>query len=750
MQRIFISHARENSTVAERLCVDLRNVGHDVSIDTEQLKIGGNLIEYMNSGLSRPVLILLHSAATPNSVWQKRELEAATWLDISSPEVKVFVLKLDSTPVPPLLQPKIFGEVTDTTYSHVLRKLCEAILPCNTANSIVSQAFREDSPNPFWRIRAEYFEQAPEQLAAAFSQPAADKIGILEDVRPSFIEGSRGTGKTMLLMSLRARHLYGRRDSRKRIQDLFGFYLRLTRGAFCNSGLLVAGEAHPAGVAGSQLAQITETFSQEFFLQVIESLFSELSDSVSTGAISCPESAQAAIVKEVSELLGEKIVRSNGNFETLLNDAASLHRVIAIYTKRRFIYGESARAPVASLDLDVLKLLLKSVRRHVPELAKAQFVLLLDEYENLFHHQKLVVNDIVKLGAPELSVKIAKKVGTAETSETLSGQELQEIHDYSRIGLVYSVEENVGEFQRYKELLERIVKKTLANAGSNVSSLDEMLPDFDEPQFTSKQVSDEVEKLLGTETWSSLTPAERSAKCAYYGETALYRLAGASGGGRHKAFAGFSNLAFMSSGVIRYFQEIVGLAFYLQRNEGSPVSSTLAISPKFQSRAVHLVSEHNLSALSRNVEKHGEQLKYLLLDLGDALRWKLLKHSSEPEAGRLALIDADALSEPANRLVQEILTLGVREGVFQLVDGRPGMRPKHPGDPQPVEFNISRVFCPVLKFSPRLRWKTTVSCKDLAGLLTPRARASTKTGMLERIVKIPDHTTAQSELGFKR
>jgi hypothetical protein len=220
------------------------------------------------------------------------------------------------------------------------------------------------------------------------------------------------------------------------------------------------------------------------------------------------------------------------------------------------------------------------------------------------------------------------------------------------------------------------------------------------------------------------------------------------GGGRRKAFAGFGNLAFLSSGVIRYFQEMIGLAFHLQKSTAKR-GEDLVPEPEHQSRAVHLVSEHNLAALSRNVERHGEQLKYLLLDLGDILRWKLLKHSSEPEAGRLALIDPDRLSATSTCKVGELITLGVREGVFQMPFGRPGMRPKHVGEPQPVEFNLSRIFCPVLEFSPRLRWKTNISYEDLAGLLDPNRRAATKSAMLRRVTP-KSASDSQSRLGLER
>jgi hypothetical protein len=177
------------------------------------------------------------------------------------------------------------------------------------------------------------------------------------------------------------------------------------------------------------------------------------------------------------------------------------------------------------------------------------------------------------------------------------------------------------------------------------------------------------------------------------------------------------------------------MAYYLQFGSASPGGKAIRIEPTNQKRAVYVISEHNLAALSRNVERHGERLKYFLLDIGDCLRYKLLRHPTEPEAGRLAINDPEKLLLDEFAELQEFLTLGVREGLFQAGSGRPGMRPKHPSDPQPVEFNISRIFCPTLQFSPRFRWKTATTCKELTNLLAGDRRGQAKKLLMDRLLK---------------
>ena len=229
-----------------------------------------------------------------------------------------------------------------------------------------------------------------------------------------------------------------------------------------------------------------------------------------------------------------------------------------------------------------------------------------------------------------------------------------------------------------------------------------------------------------------MTPQKQKAQISYYREAAIYRyLYGTPGRRTKKRFSGHRDLAFVSSGVIRYFQEIVGMAYHLKQNSDPNVDP---IASKHQTEAVYIVSDHNLSMLSKNVEELGESLKYFLLDLGDCLRQKLLKHTSEPEAGRIAIRDPELLSNDQFTLLKRLIHTGVKEGVFQTVEGRPGIRPKHVEDPQPVEINIARIYAPTLQISPRLRWTTPFLCSELAGLLSSNDRRKTKLEIIERVI----------------
>lgn len=392
------------------------------------------------------------------------------------------------------------------------------------------------------------------------------------------------------------------------------------------------------------LAQINDVAAQEIVMQILESLISEVAYCISNQSLPCERRVERALAEAADKLLFDSAEDLASNLEELLDKLGNAHKRIANFIRRRFIYGESAPVPFATFDLEQIKRVINLVRRHVPELKGALFFTLLDEYENLFPYQQRIVNGFVKLGPPDLSVKIAKKLGSGDTSGTTAGQELQETHDYTRLRLVYDVEDP-SQRRAYRELLDHIVTNIFRSENLGPVDVQKLLPPAIDDEVPEEKLVAEICKL------AKASPAEMNSwpedkqreKKVYYREAAIYRvLLGAKGRHPDKRFSGFKDLAFISSGVIRYFQEILGVAYHLSYGNAAPPSGTPVLPPEKQSQAVHFVSQHNLTTLSRNVERYGEDLKYFLLDLGDCLRHKLLKHTSEPEAARLTIEDPSA------------------------------------------------------------------------------------------------------------
>ena len=246
--------------------------------------------------------------------------------------------------------------------------------------------------------------------------------------------------------------------------------------------------------------------------------------------------------------------------------------------------------------------------------------------------------------------------------------------------------------------------------------LNELLPEQKTPEVSDSQHIDAVAALskVSRSVFDEWPKEKRQQMINYYGTAALYRCLQ---GPQNKRFSGCNELALVSSGVIRYFQEILAVGYYLNEENHENKSESLVISPDVQNRAVHLVSAHNLTSLSRSVEGRGEALRFLLLDLGGCLRHKLLKHGSEPEAARISLKDPERLGEDSMKDLRELLDAAVREGVLEIREGLPGFLPRHADEAQPVEYLICRMFAPVLGISPRARWRTGTNCAELLQLI---------------------------------
>lgn len=758
LTHVFVSHATQDAAIANQLAMELKNAGHSTKVDTFELALGSNVIQFMNDGIANAhSIIILFSKHSKETAWQKLEIDGALWNETAQAGGRCIVIRLDDTPVPPLLGPKVYGQLKGEdpiALRRLVEEICRAILVQPAISATMSAALRDDSKNPFRHLRAEFFENRPDLHSKTFASPEAFKVGALEEMKPCFLEGSRGTGKSMLLLSLRARNRYERLKGKSGAPTVFGSYLKLSRGAICNIGLPLNADWDLDEALAPSTAMVTDVAAQELVIQIIESILSELTFCVAKGYLLCDANNQRALAVDLDRLLFDASVEmpTTQSLDGVLARLGELHKSIANYIRRRFIYSEVLSVPVATFDLEQLKRVVEVIRKHVAALSNSMFAILLDEYENLFPYQQRIVNGFIKLGPPYFTVKVAKKLSNPDTSGTTTGQELQETHDYNRIPLVYDVEDS-AQRNAYYTLLSHIISNLCQTEGVPFASAETLLPEYDAsvPEVDESDLVEAIAELckVPVADFKKWPAAKRRERSTYYREAAIYRVLMRSKGRRpDKRFAGFSTLAFVSSGVIRYFQEILSVAYHLNSSDRNP-DGTLLIRPVVQTRAVHFVSEHNLTTLSRNVERHGEELRYFLLDLGDCLHHKLLRHSSEPEAGRLTIADPEVLDEQDMRNLRRILTIGAREGVFQSKEGLAAFKPKHGSDPQPLEFNICRIFAPVLEISPRLRWRTEVECALLRDLLVPGNRAKALR-RLTGIVSGAKNAARQPKLGLTR
>jgi len=85
-------------------------------------------------------------------------------------------------------------------------------------DNLISKIEGKESPNPFRRVRAEYFHNNYPLLASVFAEPEKEKYDMIQGENPIIIFGGRGSGKTMILKSLTP-EILALRYNLKRIVD---------------------------------------------------------------------------------------------------------------------------------------------------------------------------------------------------------------------------------------------------------------------------------------------------------------------------------------------------------------------------------------------------------------------------------------------------------------------------------------------------------------------------------------------------
>jgi len=321
---IYVSHAGEDAPIATELAEHLRNAGHDTKVDTLDLSLGDNAIAFMNEGIANAhTVVILFSKHSASAKWQRLEIDSAVWNEVAQSGGRCIVVRLDDTEVPPILGPKVYGRLSRDDHSSLqslVNAICAVALPSRTASSVIAQALRPASRNPFRHLRAEFFENRPDLHAKAFAPPDALTVGALEEMKPCFVEGPRGTGKSMLLLSLRARNFQLRNNGTSAASRIFGFYLKLTRGAICNAGISSSGDSDHLDALGVDATQLTDIAEQEIIIQIIESLFSELTYCVKNQLVSCEPMLERPLAEAADSLLFDATTGLAASFEELLDN----------------------------------------------------------------------------------------------------------------------------------------------------------------------------------------------------------------------------------------------------------------------------------------------------------------------------------------------------------------------------------------------------------------------------------------------
>lgn len=757
MPKVFVSYSHSDSEFVDKLIGDLEFATElDVSIDKCCLRPGDSLTKIFDEIGESDFLVPIISCHSVESRWCQKEVNVAIVKEIEEHSFKVVpVIKSHENweelkNAMPLylreaLRDKYKCRFDKESYEDAFQELVSALAPEVSPQDLYSYMADPEGKNPFRRVRAEHFED-PETFVELFAKPEI-VYDTLVSPKPAFLEGGRGSGKTMVLRSLAA-SIAPLRKGHKSFKDTklpyFGVYFRATRDTFA----LFDSDKR----SGLEDCAIWGIFYDELILKLSQSIIGELFNCIQNKIIQLGRTTESLLCKAFCEAL-RLDTNEAVDLETVRKILSQQVSLILDYVRAKS-RSEDVKYGVKSLTKDNLVELSKKIKENLPELQDCYFCFLVDEYENLREFQKIVLNTLIKWHHAEtFTFKIATKKTGFSTSQTLENQEVEEGHDYSVVDLDFHVgNKRTIERKRYERYVKKICANIMRKERFGLEEIDDILENRISWTKEKKETPDglkedeirlEVIRMLSRrgKEWNKLKKDQAQRAFGHFALAAEYRLLGP----KTRAFGGFHDFVSLSSGIVRVFLELCGMAYYFARQDSKKVKKGEKIEIKHQTQAAYGLSEYYLWRINKNIEYLGPTLHNFTVDIGDIFRQKLLKHLSEPEAARLTICNPQKLSEirvtikdekgSKEYTLKKILDVAVLHSIFQEYGKRGGRRGKQVSVGQPHDYVLNRIFAPALQISPRPRWSINFYPEDIRNLLTVKKRTKTKGQLIKKVTK---------------
>ncbi len=376
-------------------------------------------------------------------------------------------------------------------------------------------------------------------------------------------------------------------------------------------------------------------------------------------------------------------------------------------------------------------------------LNKKIFYIIVDEFENLDERQQALFNTLIKHGRDKFAFKIGLKAEGWRTKETLSGETLIHPGDYDLIDL----SDRFGDGQ-YPTFAREVCDARLAHALERSEVLDMphdityYLQDLsvDEeaerlglqrriapirfvmssaPELRSEDIPDLLLYYLSRRAQAEGVPLVAIVKeylkdpDSYIGNykdnykrSLLYTISEHSGLGIQKYYTGWSTLAKVSGGNIRYLVEIIERAFELHRATCNDIS--MQVSAKDQTEACIAVGRKYVQEVQA-LDPQGHKLTFLLLGLGRLLNL-LARHSVGKQPDTTSFVLTHPHSQERAREVDELLRIAV---MHQVLRKWPATKLTDDTESREPEYSVHPVFSAFFVFPYQKKRRIKIAGEDL-------------------------------------
>lgn len=517
----------------------------------------------------------------------------------------------------------------------------------------------DDKDNPFW-------VQTPEKISAQEAQSLFvdifSEFPQVESPSHSFIVGPRGSGKSMMFRMMRPDCLMLRHDVALDALPFLGIYvpIKSTRITATDMERL---EQHPGRYV----------FNEHLLcIYIAVAAFQELENATKGGeGANDTEQLKEWAKNNFSRRLsycGVEDVKAEQVLSEPWGDAAEMFHKLATHLDH--VYWSQADNLLRNLAMNPEKLgqydgpllsyhgflfpLLESLSL-LPFFPSKPVYLLIDDADNLNRPQTEVINSWIATRTTHgVCLKLSDQMGY-KTKQTFGGKRIQSPHDYNEVdvSVLYTTQRD-----RYMERIERIVQLRLNLAGIDVAPRD-FFPEDTKQASVLSQISEEIKAKW--EAGHGIGSRSRDDVTRYTRPELIRRL---EGNRSTYSYAGFEQLAHISSGVVRYFLEPASMMYAKQRT--STPGAVLSIDQGIQDDVIKGFSndflDKELVSLSREAGAKSEDYAKLL-NLIDVMGNSFFERLVDEKLSERRVFSI-ALSDRPDDLVQRILDLGTKEGFF--------------------------------------------------------------------------------------
>lgn len=748
MQKAFITYNECDSDFVDRIYEDLtNNTQLKIVFDKMIVKDGGSIFKELFEQIgSSDFLICVLSKNSINRNWVQVEIRKAGTKEIQENNIRVIPLIPTNESFETLREEfpkdlstyfidKKFARFDSQDYDIAIQELVETLTPEESSEDLYSEIFSRDKINPFWRIRAEDF--TTKEFINYFEDPEKTFDDIISS-RPTLILGGRGSGKTMLLKSVRGSFIATLRDV-KSFKDpkipYFGAYHRASRGTY------------------SATEKTDKIDSDEIKLMFLDQLILRLGQAIISEIKYCRKNNIPKINDNIEQNICNKICKNlrlpkiEDKFEPTEDQIGEQINQITDYARNK-IRGATPVYPINALEQENLERLCRETISAIPELEDKFICFLIDEYENFTDDQKIVLNTIIKFHeSSSYTIKIASKKTAFSISNTIDGQPLQELHDYDRIDMDFDITKT-QERIRFSNHVKNICKKILTEENSKINNIDDLLEDRELifvntkktlDGFTKEDILIEIKKEYKSakKPWSSFTKKDLDYYYTHYGVAAEYRLCKS----KPKTYAGFDDFVTFSSGNVRVFVELCGMSYIQAIKNNILPKDGHKIPYKIQAKVLENISNYYLWDIQKIPEK-GFAILPFINDLGTLIREKSLTQFSEPESSMISISNPSRLDLRTKIInstkefsLKEILDTCVMFSVFH-EHPQKGRRGKEGIGVTSSDYILNRIFAQALKISPRPMSSYTISCEQIKKILNPETREKIRRETISKVRKI--------------